>query len=397
MTRLALEEVSTDWKLDTVYEVRRLQSFLAKLSKIRPELADTWHFSDYLKINPKINLDQSPVCTPEQALEPNLRHAAGNRPTTACPPKGDSEDQKKMTVLEILSQYSIDPDDGRDQDLFIRDAQGRPQYAFSDQKWFGAMQGPDSQAFRHLEKTPFDWKHWESTLGLPLQSLGEATQRAEIYFQLSQLAFALEEPYWGWRFLGGSLHYLEDLHNPYHAAQISYSLAKKVMQAYVTWGWKSHGFIPTCSHVVSNSHRFFESYVFRPGGNDHGQKAEALALLKKKDTLAMNGSVKNLAEEVRNSSNVHFATLTQAVVSITHPTLFGPYRFQSDKGLEEDPLLFIQKVPDFEKSNQIIFGIVKDRFESAGWVIRTVVKKVEENRLGNNPDELLKTLDRLLN
>ncbi len=41
--------------------------------------------------------------------------------------------------------------------------------------------------------------------------------RSHQYWSLSALAFRTGHPYWGWRFAGLSLHYLQDLTQPYHA------------------------------------------------------------------------------------------------------------------------------------------------------------------------------------
>jgi len=42
--------------------------------------------------------------------------------------------------------------------------------------------------------------------------------RAHQYQGLAQLAFRRGHPYWGWRFAGLALHYLQDLTQPYHAS-----------------------------------------------------------------------------------------------------------------------------------------------------------------------------------
>jgi hypothetical protein len=215
IARRSLEDVAKGWSLDVPCEVHLLASFLDKLKPLREPLGDPWQFSASLKINPKIDI----------GAEESLRF-----------PEGDAKGKKFLTPIRILELYSTDPDDGRDQDLFVRDASGQPHAAFEDEKWFGAVQGPNSQAFRHIEKPPFSLAHPLRTLGIPFRSVGEASQRAEIYFQLSRLAFALEEDYWGWRFLAGGLHYLEDLHQPYHAGQITPLLFRKGLGILLSWG-----------------------------------------------------------------------------------------------------------------------------------------------------------------
>lgn len=379
IARRSLEDVSKDWRLDVPCEVHPLSSLLEKLKPLREELGDAWQFSSYLKINPKIDI----------GTEESLRFPEGS-------PKG----KKEMTPIDILSLYSTDPDDGRDQDLYVRDAEGKPHAAFEDEKWFGAVQGPNSQAFRHIEKPPFSLSHPLTTFGIPLRATGEASKRSEIYFQLSRLAFVLGEDYWGWRFLAGGLHYLEDLHQPYHAGQLTPLLLRKGLNVLLSWGNKEKGFMGSFAHVISNSHRFFETYVDRPEGRDQGLKEDALAALNGTDTLPVPGSIEGLAHEVRDASNRLFSPLAQAVGQMTGESLYGHEEFFSDgdKGSDNSQIKdFILDGPNFEEANQKIFAVVKDRFASAGRVTRTYVKASLDSRKSEekSPD-ILSRLDDLL-
>ncbi len=368
MARLALEDVAEDWKLDQPVAIRPLSSFLEKLKSIRPELGDPWQFSHYLKINPKIDIG-----TFESLRYPGRYPGA-------------------LTPHAILSLYATDPDDGRDQNLFLRDETGAPKPMFPDQKWFGAIQGPNSQAFRHIEKPPFDLSHPVRTFGIPLRSIGEASQRMEIYFQLSQLAFALEEEYWGWRFLAGGFHYLQDLHQPYHAGQITPTLLKQGLGILLSWGWKEKGFMGSFVHVVSNSHRFFETYVDDPKGRDDGMKEKALS--------ALRGTNADMTRNIRDDSNRLYPELSETVAVLTGASLTGREEFYSDGDKSEknsDPKDFIQDGPAFAEANRRIFEIVIDRFQSAGSMTRAYVKAaIEEKGKREKPEGILRKLDTIM-
>src|SRR5262245_46977203 len=56
MARLVLEDIAHDEGLDEPVEIRPLASLLDKLKAIRPEIADAWQFSHYLRINPKVDI-----------------------------------------------------------------------------------------------------------------------------------------------------------------------------------------------------------------------------------------------------------------------------------------------------------------------------------------------------
>lgn len=341
MTRLALEKVAAPWGLNQPVAVHPLKSLLAKIST-GGERMDPWHFSDWLKINPAIDLEK---------------------------PAPELDGKKTLTPLEILSAYCIDPDDGRDQDLFVRDAKGRPRYAYPDQQWFGSISGPHSQAFRHIEKPPFSFRHPLATFGFPFRSVGEATRRAQIWFLLSELAFSKGEDYWGWRFLANALHYLEDLHNPYHAGQITPTMMAKGLWLYLLRGY---GFLNTFANLVADSHLFFEDYVENPAGHDEGMKKTALWLLSGTSTTAVD-DLQTLAVQIRDRSNLYFPALVKQVSRVQNP---------NDK--------------HFAEANRKIFSIVGDRFASAGEVIRTAVKASLEKRGSKTAAAWLEQLNQLL-
>lgn len=362
MGKASLEDVAETWGLLAPCPIRPLSSLLEKLGTLDESLGDFWHFSDFLKINPTV---------PWDALDPREQGKAA------------------VTPLEILSFHSTDPDDGRDKDLIIRDAQGRPHYAFRDQFWFGSLQGGNSQAFRHLEKPPFSWRHRSSTFGFPFRAVGEATNRAEIYYQTALLAFVLGEEYWGWRFLAGSFHYLQDLENPYHAAQITPELLKKGLKAYWTWGRKEKkGLMPTLAHIVSNSHRFMETYL---------EQTPNYEPLNGDDVLPV-ASIRDLALQVRDESNRFFPELTTLVGQITNEKLVGPDLFNSNTLPYDDPLLYLNReAANFVEANKRIREIVAGRFAATGRVLRTETKLLlQERKSPLDPRQKLQEVQRLV-
>ncbi len=357
MVLKALEEVQG---LEEPCDIRPLQSFLDKLASQRESLKKHPSFLNYLKINPRTD------------LEKELLPLAGKR---------------HATPREILATYPVDPDDGRDQDL--------PETS-PDQRWFGVAVGPDSQAFRHIEKPPLSLRHPVATFGFPFRSIGEATQRVEIYFVLSEIAFSLSEDYWGWRFLAGALHYLEDLYQPFHAGQITPGLLIRGLQAYLSWGYKEKDPIQTIAHVVSNLHRFFESTIALPMGPDPPLKQEILASLKGTG-LSPAQSVRELALQARDRSNLFFPSLTDAVSRVVDPILFSPYDFKSDEEEGADnPARFVRHDPEARRALGTLFEITQDRFSEAGTAIRTIVSMAVAERGRQTPEDLLKTLDKLL-
>ena len=124
-----------------------------------------------------------------------------------------------VPVIDILSVYSDEPDWGADNDLFDEDQY--PELWNEDLAYVTRKRGPASQAFRH-QYFPgrILWSEPLASFQTPLRPLGEAPDRIALLFRLSQTMFAEGSPYWGWRMLAWTLHYIEDLYQPFHVRQI---------------------------------------------------------------------------------------------------------------------------------------------------------------------------------
>lgn len=95
----------------------------------------------------------------------------------------------KYPAIHVLSIYSAEPDWGMDQDLNLSPLQG----------FLGGSQG-----YRHLRYSLLGIK-----VGIPHRMMDYFTSKAEREFKSGN-------NYWGLRFAGRALHYLEDLLTPFH-------------------------------------------------------------------------------------------------------------------------------------------------------------------------------------
>ena len=124
-----------------------------------------------------------------------------------------------VSVRAVLERYSDEPDWGMDQDLYGQYPElWKPDYQYMCQRTGGASRG-----CRHM--------YWPGGLFKPPvppgkfpvldpTPIGEAPERAQLFYDKSREAFRAGHPYWGARFLAWGLHYLEDLTQPFHAAQL---------------------------------------------------------------------------------------------------------------------------------------------------------------------------------
>ncbi|MBO8160294.1 MAG: hypothetical protein H0Z24_01545 [Thermosipho sp. (in: Bacteria)] len=128
----------------------------------------------------------------------------------------------KLPVWQILTIYSPEPDNGMDEGLKLDPLQG--------------LIG-NSQGVRHMRYK----------VGILKAFQGD---KSFLYFvEMSKKAFENGDRYWGYRFLGRALHYIEDLSQPYHNApgtfgELVWAAMNKKMSA-----------------ILANAHFFMDDYL----------------------------------------------------------------------------------------------------------------------------------------
>ena len=163
---------------------------------------------------------------------------------------------KNVVLLDVLAKYSDEPDWGMDRELFYEDQY--PELYGLHIAFMGGKKGTASQFFRHAY-LPQDWLSPILSLKAPYPhtSMGAADQRGALFVELSQLAAKNGSPYWAARFLACSLHYISDVSQPFHTAQVP---TKQYL-------WMSipalfHGkFISTVIRIISYYHWAYERTI----------------------------------------------------------------------------------------------------------------------------------------
>ena len=101
---------------------------------------------------------------------------------------------------------------------------------------------------------------WLMYRAAPFVARTYPTLRAHQFIGLARLAFRTGHAYWGWRFAGMAMHYVQDLTQPYHASILPGVSTLRMIAANTVAmiGWKG----PKDSMVVlaSNRHLAFERY-----------------------------------------------------------------------------------------------------------------------------------------
>ncbi|HXE77552.1 MAG TPA: hypothetical protein VN614_04825 [Rhodanobacter sp.] len=167
---------------------------------------------------------------------------------------------EQVPVLEVIATASGEPDEGLDIGLW--EDNGTPYgktYGFGKQPFgdpaleFGS-QAPFHMGFYH--ESPIIYK----AAGFLQRTYPE--YRIHLYRSLAVFALKTGHPYWGWRFAGWALHYVQDLTQPYHA-----TVLPDVSTARMLWinaldiaGW--HGPKDRAIRLVSNRHLALENYQY---------------------------------------------------------------------------------------------------------------------------------------
>lgn len=171
---------------------------------------------------------------------------------------------KPVSLLDVLSVYSDEPDWGMDRKLFGADQYQkelwRPEFVLmGGKKEFKPNEDTTpSQAFRHMY-----WPSWRIKAPKPWAAMGFAHERAQIFLELSRRAKDVGQFYWSARFLANAFHYFQDVAQPFHAAQVptlKYLWMARPWEI-LTLKQKPLEVVAAVTHIVSYYHFAFEDYV----------------------------------------------------------------------------------------------------------------------------------------
>lgn len=126
------------------------------------------------------------------------------------------QDGEQVEALQVLASAADEPDYGHDINLFSDNpGEAGQRYNFGPQPFGDARFEYSSQAPFHI-----GYYHESALIFAAAPYLAQTLPHWRIYQYsgLARLAFASGHPYWGYRFLGWAMHYLQDLTQPYHTS-----------------------------------------------------------------------------------------------------------------------------------------------------------------------------------
>ncbi|MBF0207325.1 MAG: hypothetical protein HQK53_10595 [Oligoflexia bacterium] len=163
-----------------------------------------------------------------------------------------------LPALDIISTASNEPDYGMDVGLFnesntdFSKRYGLGQQPFGNSKLLYGDQAPFHMGFFH--------QNWIVNLAAAKYTQHSLVEyRIKLFATLANFAFERRHFYWGLRFWGWALHYLQDLAQPYHASLLPGVSALKILALNL---FNLSQKIADQITIISNHHLILENYLF---------------------------------------------------------------------------------------------------------------------------------------
>ena len=177
-----------------------------------------------------------------------------------------------VQARDVIAVGCDEPDYGYD--MFLWEDNGTP--AGREYQW--GKQSFGNPAIEYATQAPFHMGFFHESrlifIFAPALKRTYPEFRIHQYTTLSRLAFKTGHRYWGYRFAGMALHYIQDLTNPYHATIVPGASTIKLLFVSVLDAVGIHGPREKLLKEISDCHIFIEKY----------QNEKMLRLLTARDT-----------------------------------------------------------------------------------------------------------------
>jgi hypothetical protein len=125
---------------------------------------------------------------------------------------------EKISALDVLASAADEPDNGLDIGVWENnDTPFGKEYGYGKQPFGNPKLDYGTQAPFHMG---FYHESWIVYKAASFLKKAFPEQRAHMFHSMAKLAFQTGHPYWGYRFAGWGLHYLQDMTMPYHTTSM---------------------------------------------------------------------------------------------------------------------------------------------------------------------------------
>jgi len=243
----------------------------------------------------------------------------------------DRVEGREVIARDVLIIASDEPDWGFDQALW-----GEKHYGYGDLP-YGKPVGVASQAPFHML-----FRHENPIINAVAPELrdGMAIERFELFRRLAAQAFSSGHPYWGLRFTGWALHYVQDLTQPYHSKAVPHG----------NWFW-------LVKFMISGDKEKYRSETQSLAKNRHFVFEDAMGFALQQTWVERNplqdGLAERLASGMVSYGNDIFDSSEKLLMSVS--SVASNHAFTVDRIVEQgfdahitrDPAYDLEKDPDF--------------------------------------------------
>lgn len=188
---------------------------------------------------------------------------------------------------------------------------------YADEPDWGLDDGLSASPLQALTGGSKGYRHQSYHMANGVLKVGEGPKRAKAYYELARVAFRKKDPYWAFRFLARSVHYLEDMGQPYHTKPI---LWRQLLDAKLD--------TKRLTTLATNLHYYYEAYVSyhlrKQAAKGHGKWVGAIQDAKPADVFDAEAAAVALAD----FSNERAPELLDAL------DRFWPRRVKSTKAVQ---------------------------------------------------------------
>ncbi|MEW6188297.1 MAG: phospholipase [Thermodesulfobacteriota bacterium] len=285
---------------------------------------------------------------------------------------------EKVRILDVLATAADEPDNGLDIGLWEdNDTAFGKEYQYGKQP-FGnpkldyGTQAPFHMGFYHESGIVYK-------AAPPFQKTFPE-QRAHLFHSLAKLAFETGHPYWGYRFAGWGLHYLQDMTMPYHTTIMPGRSTLTMLSIAVLDMIGIHGPKASAVSEVSRAHILIEKLLYQGLHNAYQNHNQGYTLFKVLGDSAADRDypvyfdrfVSRVA--ARESRNVAKALYKAVKGIVTDKEGYRDIEKTSEEG-EYDARKYITKAP--EKSLQEYNRIIENLMRSTGAFSRIYMRSLK--------------------
>ena len=242
-----------------------------------------------------------------------------------------------VSPLAVVASASDEPDYGLDINLWADSpSEWGKQYGFANLPFGNPSLSFSTQAPFHMA-----FLHESSILytAAPFLKRTFPQLRSYQYSTLAALAFRTGHPYWGWRFAGLSLHYLQDLTQPYHASLAPGESTAKLLAINALAMLGMDGMKNNMVILLSNRHLALEKYqseLLKPTAQKQESAIDRALRNADKDRSYPEWSDRYLRDVVSAQSSAFGTQLVQIIVNAMPPLWVSDPAF--DFGAQEDSI-----------------------------------------------------------